>query len=101
MNLTLKKFNQYKNERHPFHLVDRNPWSFLVYWSALQLVLSLTLCFYPYENCLTYLHLATFCLIFIVYIKIRQKGLKMGMLLFILFLVIDLINLALQFTILL
>ena len=99
MNLTLKNFNQYKNERHPFHLVDRSPWPLLASLSALQLVLSLTLCFYQYENCLTYLHFATFCLIFIVYqwfkdiiiestfqgkhTKKVQKGLKMGMLLFI------------------
>ena len=39
MNLTLKNFNQYKNEKHPFYLVDTNLWAFyalLASLSALQ-----------------------------------------------------------------
>ena len=97
--MNLKNWNLVQNEKHPFHLVDRSPWPIISSFIGLQFVLSLTLCFYQYDNCLAYLHFSTIVLIFVVFQWFKdiiiestfqgkhtqkvQKGLKMGMLLFI------------------
>ncbi len=95
----LKNLNTTENEQHPFHLVDPSPWPILTAMSLLSLVLSFILYFHYYQNGAFHFFVSFFIFIFFlaqwfqdIIIEATfegnhsfkvQRGIKFGMLLFI------------------
>jgi cytochrome c oxidase subunit 3 len=95
----LKNLNKLQNEQHPFHLVDPSPWPIMTSLSLLSLVLSFILYFHYYNNGAFHFILSFTVFLFFLFkwfndIVIEatfeghhsfkvQRGIKLGMLLFI------------------
>jgi cytochrome c oxidase subunit 3 len=95
----LKNLNKVENEQHPFHLVEPSPWPLMTSMSLLSLVLSFILYFHYYRNGAAHfiISLAIFCFFLFRWFKDIiieatfeghhtlkvQKGIKLGMMLFI------------------
>lgn len=95
----LKNLNKVENEQHPFHLVEPSPWPLMTAMSLLSLVLSFILYFHYYRNGAAHfiISLAIFCFFLFRWFKDIiieatfeghhtlkvQKGIKLGMMLFI------------------
>jgi len=95
----LKNYNVKEREVHPFHLVRPSPWPMTVAFSLFFFLMGLVKWMHNLENALLFLHFGGFGLTFTMYHWFRdivyeatfeghhtrkvRKGLRMGMILFI------------------
>jgi hypothetical protein len=95
----LKNLNKVKHEQHPFHLVDPSPWPIMTSMSLWSLVLSFILYFHYFKNGAFHFIVSFVIFLFFLFKWFKdiiieatfeghhsfkvQKGIKLGMILFI------------------